>query len=578
MLLKLCRQHLRPYLGAVAALIALQLLQTIASLFLPTLNADIIDHGVILGDIDHIWRRGSVMLAVSLAQVICAVIAVYFGTRVAMSFGRDLRLALFDAVQGFSAREVSHFGAPTLITRTTNDVQQVQMLVLMACTIMVSAPLMLIVGVFMALREDVPLSGLLLVVIPVLSVTLALVLRCLAPHFRVMQDRIDAINEMVRAQIIGLRVVRAFVRERREMERFGKANEQLYDTQVVTGKIIAFAFPLVGLIINVSSAAVIWFGGRRIDGGGMQIGALTAFLTYLMFILTSIMISTLVATMIPRAIVAARRIDEVLTTGTSVTEPAQPVSITSLNGGAGPRGEITFENVGFHYPGADEPVLSGLNFTARPGTVTAIIGATGAGKSTLLSLMPRLFDPTAGRVLFDGVDLRYLATAELGTQLGLVPQQAFLFSGTIASNLRYGLREATEEQMWAALRIAQGADFIAELPERLQAPVAQGGTTLSGGQRQRLAIARAIIRRPRVLLFDDSFSALDAVTDARLRAALRAVDATIIMVAQRVATIQEADEILVLEHGRIVGQGTHSELLATNATYQEIVASQEAQS
>ncbi len=576
MLVTLARRYLRPYLGAVLVLLVLQLAQTLASLYLPSLNADIIDHGVVRGDIGYIWRTGGLMLAVSLAQVVGAIGAVVIGARVAMSFGRDLRHDLFTTVQTFSAREVGRFGAPSLITRTTNDVQQIQMVMLMGFTIMVMAPIMMVGGVVMALRQDVTLSALLLVIVPVLGVVMGLLLWRMIPYFRAMQGRIDAINGVLREQITGLRVVRAFVREQREMERFGEANADLYETQLGAGKLMALAFPAVALIMNLSSVLVLWFGAKQIDSGAMEIGSLTAFLSYLMQILTAVMMSTMMVMMVPRAAVAADRAGAVLDTTTTVVEPDRPVALTSLSGGDGPRGRLELDGVEFRYPGAADPVLSDIAFTAEPGTVTAVIGSTGAGKTTLLNLVPRLFDATAGTVRIDGVDVRDLATRDLGSLLGLVPQKAFLFSGTVASNLRYGKPDATEDEMWAALEVAQARDFVEALDQGLEAPVAQGGTTFSGGQRQRLAIARAVIRRPRVYLFDDSFSALDYATDARLRAALRPYTerATVLIVAQRVATIRDADQILVLEHGRIVGRGTHAELLADNATYQEIVTSQ----
>ncbi|WP_166847243.1 ABC transporter ATP-binding protein [Isoptericola sp. BMS4] len=576
MLVSLARTYLRPYRGAVALLLVLQLLATLASLYLPSLNADIVDNGVTQGDTGYILRVGGVMLVVSLGQVVCAVGAVFLGARAATALGRDVRRDLFDSVQGFSARELGEFGAPSLITRTTNDVQQVQMVTLMMFTIMVMAPIMMVGGVVMALQEDVGLSALLLVVVPVLGIAVGLLMWRMVPYFRAMQKRIDAINAVLREQITGLRVVRAFVRERHERRRFGAANTALHDTSLGAGKLMALAFPMVMLIMNASSVAVLWFGARRIDAGEMQVGALMAFLSYIMYILTAVMMSTMMTMMVPRASVAAGRITAVLRTETSVTEPTAPAPLSSLGGGAGPRGEVRLEGVEFGYPGAEEPVLHDLSFTARPGEVTAIIGSTGAGKTTLLNLVPRLFDATGGRVLVDGVDVRDLSTADLGSLLGLVPQKAFLFSGTVADNLRYGRSDATEDEMWEALEVAQARDFVEALPEGLQAPVSQGGTTFSGGQRQRLAIARAVVRRPRVYLFDDSFSALDYATDARLRAALRprTRDATVLVVAQRVATIRDADQILVLDHGRIVGRGTHTELLASNETYAEIVTSQ----
>ncbi len=576
MLVSLSRKYLRPYGGAIAILLVLQLGQTLASLYLPSLNADIIDNGVITGDIGYIWRIGGWMLAVSLAQVACAIGAVVLGAKAATSFGRDLRRDLFDAVQSFSAREVGQFGAPSLITRSTNDVQQVQMVLLMGFTIMVMAPIMAVGGVIMALQQDVELSALLLVIVPVLAVAMGLLLWRMIPYFRAMQSRIDAINGVLREQITGLRVVRAFVRERREVERFGEANTALYDTSLGAGKLMALAFPMVMLIMNASSVAVLWFGAQQIDAGSMQVGSLTAFLSYLMQILMAVMMSTMMVMMVPRAAVAADRIGAVLGTTSSVVEPADPVPLASLGGGAGPRGVLRFDDVEFRYPGADDAVLTGLTFEARPGTVTAVIGSTGAGKTTLLGLVPRLFDATAGTVSIDGVDVRRFAQGDLASLMGLVPQKAYLFSGTIASNLRFGRPDATDEELWEALEVAQARDFVAEGADGLEATVSQGGSTFSGGQRQRLAIARAIARKPRIYLFDDSFSALDYATDARLRAALapQTTDATVLVVAQRVATIRDADQILVLDNGRIVGCGTHTELLASNATYQEIVTSQ----
>lgn len=577
MLATLARKYLGPYRWAVVAVLVLQLVQTLAALYLPSLNADIIDQGVVRGDIGYIWRTGGWMLLVSLGQVVASVVAVYFGAQVATSFGRDLRRDLFHTVQTFSAREMARFGAPTLITRGTNDVQQVQMTVLMTFTIMVMAPIMLVGGVILALAEDVTMSGLLLVIVPVLAATAGVIVWRMVPHFRRMQKRIDAINSVLREQITGLRVVRAFVRERRESERFRVVNEELFDTSLRAGRLMALTFPVVMLIMNMSSVAVLWFGAHEIEAGGMQIGSLTAFLSYLMYILMAVMMSTMIFMMIPRAAVAAERIGEVLETESSVVDPQAPVALVPADGaGPAPRGEVTFEHVEFRYPGAEAPVLHDLTFTAEPGRTTAIIGSTGSGKSTLLNLVPRLFDATGGTVRVDGVDVRDVTQHDLGSLMGLVPQKAFLFTGTIADNLRYGKPDATEEEMWAALEVAQARDFVEALPDGLEAQVAQGGTTFSGGQRQRLAIARAVIRRPRVYLFDDSFSALDYSTDARLRAALRPQtrDATVIVVAQRVATIRDAEQILVLDHGRIVGRGTHAELLAGNPTYQEIVTSQ----
>ncbi|WP_407320839.1 ABC transporter ATP-binding protein [Isoptericola halotolerans] len=576
MLVALARRYLRPYAGAVGLLLVLQLAQTLGSLYLPSLNADIVDQGVTTGDTGYIMRVGGWMLLVSLGQVLCAIGAVFLGARAATAFGRDLRRDIFDAVQGFSARELGQFGAPSLITRTTNDVQQVMMVVLMTFTVMVMAPIMMVGGVVMALREDPALSVLLVVIVPVLGVAVGLLMWRMVPYFRGMQARIDVINGVLREQITGLRVVRAFVRERRESERFGEANTRLYDVSLAAGKLMALAFPMVMLIMSLSQVAVLWFGAGRVSDGELQVGSLMAYLSYIMFILMAVMMSTMMIMMVPRASVAAGRIGEVLSTQTSVVEPERPVALESLSGGAGPRGRVDVEGVDFGYPGAEAPVLEDITFTAEPGRTTAIIGSTGAGKTTLLHLVPRLFDVTGGRVAIDGVDVRDLATDDLGALLGLVPQKAFLFSGTVADNLRYGKADATHDEMWDALEVAQARDFVEALPGGLEAAVAQGGSTFSGGQRQRLAIARAVVRRPRVYLFDDSFSALDYSTDARLRSALRplAADATVLVVAQRVATIRDADQILVLDHGRIVGRGTHAELLDTNETYAEIVTSQ----
>lgn len=573
MLMRLLREHLRPYRAAVVAVLVLQLVQTLATLWLPSLNADIIDDGVAQGDTATIWRIGGVMLAVSLVQVVAAIAAVGIGARTAMAFGRDVRGRLFDRVQAFSQQEMGGFGAPTLITRTTNDVQQVQMVVLMTFVFLVMAPLMLIGGVIMSLREDVPLSGLLLVVVPVLVVAIGLIVSRMVPWFRRMQQRIDAVNRVMREQLTGVRVVRAFVRERAEAARFDVANRDLYTASLATGLLMALMFPLVMLVMNVSSVGVVWFGARRVDAGEMQIGALIAFLSYIMFVLMAVMMSSMMVVMVPRAMVSAERIGEVLDAEPTVLPPQQPVAFpTDPTAG----GRLELRDVEFRYPGAEEPVLQGVSFVAEPGRTTAIIGSTGAGKSTLLNLVPRLYDVTGGRVLVDGVDVRDAEPDALWSRVGLVPQRPYLFSGTVASNLRFGRPDATDDELWAALEVAQARDFVEALAEQLEAPVAQGGTNLSGGQRQRLAIARALVRRPRVYLFDDSFSALDYATDAALRAALVpwTRDATVLVVAQRVATIRDADRILVLDDGRVVGDGTHDELLADNATYQEIVYSQ----
>ena len=571
MLIRLLRDLLAPYRAWLGIVVLFQFLGVLALLYLPTLNADIIDKGVAQSDTGFIVKVGLVMLAVSFGQIVCSVIAVRFGSRTAMSFGRDVRAALFHRVGTFSTREVQQFGAPSLITRTTNDVQQVQMLVLMSCTVAVSSPIMMVGGVIMALREDLGLGWVLAAAVPALFVCVGFVVSRMVPNFRKMQARIDEVNRVLREQITGIRVVRAFVREPYETERFGKANEDLTQVAVAAGRWMATMFPLVMLVVNVSSVAVIWFGGHRIDHGQMQVGALTAFLSYLMQILMSVMMATFMLMMIPRAAVCADRIVEVLDTHTSVPTPEEPVAPDPAR-----RGHLEFAHVTFAYPGAEEPVLAEVSFEARPGQTVAVIGSTGAGKTTLVNLVPRLFDATSGEVRVGGHDVRRLDPDQLWQQIGLVPQKAYLFSGTVRSNLQYGLPDATDEEMWAALEVAQGRDFVEALPEGLDAPVAQGGTNFSGGQRQRLAIARALVRKPGIYLFDDSFSALDLATDARLRAALRPEtrDATVLIVAQRVSTIRDADLILVLEDGRIVGRGTHRELLADCETYQEIVTSQ----
>ena len=570
MLMRLLRQYLRPYLQPILLLLGLQLVQTLATLYLPSLNADIIDNGVITGDTGYIMRTGAVMLGISLVQVICAIVAVYYGARTAMSFGRDVREALFTHVQTFSAREVGQFGAPTLITRTTNDVQQVQMVVLMTFTMMVMAPIMLVGGVVMALREDVLLSRLLLVAVPVLGVVVGLIIWRMVPYFRLMQKRIDAINRVLREQISGIRVVRAFVREKHEARRFATANEDLRWTSLRAGRLMALMFPTVMLVMNATSVAVLWFGADEIDTGRMQVGALTAFLSYIMYILMAVMMSTFMLIMVPRAAVAADRIGEILDTGTTVVPPERPVRPVER------RGVVELRGVGYQYPGAEAAVLQDVSLLAEPGRTTAIIGSTGSGKTTLLGLVPRLFDATAGSVLIDGVDVKDIDPDVLWSMIGLVPQKPYLFSGTVASNLRYGDQDATDEDLWDALRIAQADGFVRERDGELESAIAQGGTDVSGGQRQRLAIARALVRRPLIYLFDDSFSALDYATDAALRAALvpSTREATVIVVAQRVATIRGADQIIVLDEGRIVGCGTHTELLATCETYQEIVYSQ----
>lgn len=571
MLVPLLRQRLAPYRSWLVAVVALQFVGVLAMLYLPSLNASIIDDGVVPGDTALIWRLGGVMLAVSFVQIVCSVGAAWFGARTATAFGRDLRRDLFQRVGTFSTREVQEIGAPSLITRTTNDVQQVQMLVVMTCLIAVSSPIMMVGGVLMALREDLGLGWILAVVVPALFLSVGFVISRMVPSFRAMQSRIDEVNRVLREQIAGIRVVRAFVRERHETERFAVANEDLTDVAVRAGRWMATMFPLAMLVVNVSSVGVVWFGGQRVDAGQMEVGALTAFLSYLMQILMSVMMATFMLMQVPRSAVCAERISEVLTTETSVRRSADPRPLDPTR-----RGHLDLEAVTFAYPGAEAPVLSDCSFVARPGQVVAVIGSTGAGKSTLVNLVPRLFDATAGTVRVAGVDVRDLDPEVLWAELGVVPQKAYLFSGTIRSNLAHGLPDATEEQMWDALEVAQARDFVTALPEGLDSPVAQGGTNFSGGQRQRLAIARAVVRRPAIYLFDDSFSALDLTTDARLRAALRPVttEATVVVVAQRVSTIRDADVIVVLEDGRVVGLGSHDELLTDCSTYQEIVESQ----
>ncbi|MEU2512309.1 ABC transporter ATP-binding protein [Streptomyces syringium] len=570
MLVRLLRAYLRPYSKPIALVVLLQLIQTLATLYLPTLNADIIDNGVVKGDTGYILGIGGWMLAVTVGQIVCAIGAVYYGARTAMAVGRDLRATVFDRVQSFSARELGHFGAPSLITRTTNDVQQVQMLALMSFTLMVSAPIMCVGGIAMALHQDVPLSALLLIIVPVLGAVVSLIIWRMRPLFRGMQERIDTVNRVLREQITGIRVIRAFVRDTHERKRFARANTDLMDVSVRAGRLMSLMFPSTMLVVNLSSVAVLWFGGHRIDDGQMEIGALTAFLSYLMQILMAVMMATFMFMMVPRAEVCAERIQEVLSTDSSVVPPAEPV--TELRRA----GHLELRGVEFRFPGAEEPVLKDVSLTARPGETTAVIGSTGSGKSTLLGLIPRLFDATGGSVLLDGVDVRDLDPALMAESVGLVPQKPYLFSGTIASNLRYGRPDASDEELWQALETAQAREFVERMELGLAAPIAQGGSNVSGGQRQRLAIARALVRRPGVYLFDDSFSALDYATDARLRAALarETGDATVVIVAQRVSTIRDADRILVLDEGRVVGSGTHTELMASNDTYREIVLSQ----
>jgi ATP-binding cassette subfamily B protein len=570
-LIRVLRAYLRPYTRLLTTVIVLQLLGTIASLYLPSLNADIIDRGIAHGDTDYILRTGGWMLLVSGVQITCSIVATYHGAKAAMLFGHDLRGAIFHRVGSFSGREVAQFGAPSLITRTTNDVQQVQMLVVISSTMLVAAPIMCVGGVIMALREDVGLSWLMLVSVPAMALLIGLIIRRMMPQFRLMQTRIDEVNRVLREQLSGIRVVRAFVREPHESARFGAANNDLTETALRVGRLQALIFPIVMLVFNASSVAVLWFGAGRVDSGQIEIGALTAFLQYLVQILMSVMMATFMLMMVPRAAVSSERITEVLDTESSVAPPQRPVTSTTE------RGTVELRNVRFQYPGAELPVLCDVSLRAEPGRTTAIIGSTGAGKSTLLSLIPRIFDVTGGAVLVNGVDVRELDLDLLWNSIGIVPQQPYLFSGTVASNLRYGNPDASDEQLWQCLEIAQARDFVEAMPQGLDAPIAQGGTNVSGGQRQRLAIARALVHQPEIYLFDDAFSALDLGTDARLRAALRpfTADAAVIIVAQRVSTIIDADQIVVLEGGEIVGVGRHEELLDTCQTYLEIVESQQ---
>ncbi len=570
MLWKILRKYLAPFSRPLAYVVLLQLVGTIASLYLPSLNADIIDNGVIPGDTAYIVQTGVWMLGISLVQVAVTVAAVYFGSRTAMMFGRDLRSSIFYRVGEFSSREMARFGAPSLITRTTNDVQQVQMVVVMSLTMMVSAPITMVGGVIMAVREDVGLSWLVVAAIPVLAVSLGLIISQMIPGYRKMQGHIDTVNRVLREQATGIRVLRAFVREPFEVERFRRANTDLTEVSVNVGRWMAAIFPVVMLVMNVASVAVLWFGAGRIDAGSMQVGSLVAFLAYMIQILMSVMMATFMLVMIPRAAVSAKRIGEVLDAVPSVVPPEDGVAELTLSG------HLELRDAGFTYPGATAPVLANINFSAEAGQVTAIVGSTGSGKTSLLGLIPRLYDATAGSVLVGGADVRDIEPELLWSKIGLVPQIAYLFTGTVASNLKYGRPDATEEEMWAALTVAQAKEFVEAMPEGLDSPISQGGTNVSGGQRQRLAIARALILKPEIYLFDDSFSALDLATDSRLRAALRPTtkDATVLIVAQRVSTIIDADQIIVLENGSIVGKGTHGELLESCQTYQEIVASQ----
>lgn len=570
MLFRLIGRNLAPFKLPLTLIIVLQLLSTVATLYLPTLNADVIDDGVVKGNTDVILNLGGWMLGITAGQIVCAVAATYLSAQLAMKVGRQVRRDLFTKVESFSAQEVGTFGAPSLITRTTNDVQQIQMLTLMSFTMMVTAPIMCVGGIILALNQDVPLSSLLLVILPLLVVAIGLIVRKLVPLFRLGQKQLDRINGVLREQIMGISVIRAFVRRDHEADRFAAANADLTNTQLRAGRLLSLMFPSIFVVVNLASVGVLWFGGQRINSGDMQIGALTAFLSYIMQILMSVMMAMFMFMMIPRAAVSAERIQSVLDTEPSVADAAGALSVPRLGG------QLEFSDVEFTYPGAEAPVVSGLNFAASPGTTTAIIGSTGSGKSTLLNLIPRLLDRSAGSIAVDGHDSHALTLQSLRSSIGLVPQKAYLFSGTVASNLRFGKPDATDDELWRALEIAQASDFVRDMPEGLNAPIDQGGSNVSGGQRQRLCIARAVVSNPSIYLFDDSFSALDFATDAKLRAALKPVTtaATVLVVAQRVNTIMGADNILVLDEGRVVGQGRHHDLMESCETYREIVTSQ----
>jgi ATP-binding cassette, subfamily B, multidrug efflux pump len=569
-LIQLLRGYLRPYAGTVVVVVILLLIQSIANLYLPNLTADIINNGVAKGDLGYIWRIGGVMLALAVVVGILAIIAVYFSSRVSMALGRDLRRAVFERVQQFSAREMNRFGTPSLITRNTNDVQQVQMFVQLALTLMVIAPIMGIGGVILALREDVPLSAVLIISVPLMVGVIGTLIIFAVPLFQSMQVKIDRINEVLREQITGVRVIRAFNRTAHEKDRFQTANADLTGTALRVNRMFALALPALMAIMNLSSVAVVWFGGHLIDSGQMPVGNLIAFLAYILQIFFAVMLATFMVIFVPRAAASAVRLEEVIRTEPSIADPVNPVEPASATG------TVEFGGVTFGYPGGEQPVLHDLSFQLRPGATTAIIGGTGSGKTTLINLVPRFYDVTAGAVLVNDVDVREQTLDTLWRNIGLVPQQAYLFRGSIADNLRFGNDAATDADLWHALEVAQARDFVAAMAEKLEAPVDQGGTNLSGGQRQRLAIARALVKRPPLYLFDDCFSALDAGTDARLRSALKvdAKDATVVIVAQRVSTILHADRIIVLDAGRIVGVGTHQELMSTTEAYREIVASQ----
>jgi ATP-binding cassette subfamily B protein len=569
-LVRLLRAYLRPYTVEVIVVVILLLVQSIANLYLPYLTADIINNGVAKGDVGYIWRIGAVMLALTIVVGILAIIGVYYASRASMGLGRDVRRAVFERVQQFAALEMNRFGTPSLITRNTNDVQQVQIFVQLALTLMVIAPIMGIGGVVLALRTNVTLSAILIVAVPLMVGVIGALTIFAVPLFQSLQVKIDRINQVMREQINGVRVIRAFNRTRHEQDRFQTANADLTGTALRVNRMFALALPALLAIMNMSSVAVVWFGGHLIDSGQMPVGNLIAFLAYIMQIFFAIMLATFMVIFVPRAAASATRLEEVINTEPSITDPVTPIEPTNVTGA------VEFRGVTFGYPGGEKPVLHELAFKLNQGATTAIIGGTGSGKTTLLNLVPRFYDATGGAVLVNEVDVRAQKLDTLWQHIGLVPQQAYLFRGTIADNLRFGNDNATEAELWHALEVAQARDFVAAMPNKLEEPIDQGGTNLSGGQRQRLAIARALVRRPPLYLFDDCFSALDAGTDARLRAALKveARDATVVIVAQRVSTILHADRIIVLDAGRIVGIGTHQVLMSTSEPYREIVASQ----
>jgi ATP-binding cassette subfamily B protein len=569
-MIRLLATYLRPYRRPLALVVILVTVQAIANLYLPNLNADIINNGVVKGDTGYIIRTGGLMLLITFLLGVCAIVAVYFGSRTAMAFGRDVRSAIFRKVMSFSQRETNVFGTPSLITRNTNDVQQVQMVLVMAFNIMIIAPIMLVGGVIMALREDVPLSSLLIIIVPLVALVMGIIATRAMPLFRSMQKRTDHVQQVMRETLSGMRVIRAFVRTDHDEARYDAANRDLTDTALRTNRLFAMMIPFLFGIMNLSTVAIVWFGGLRIDSGGMPIGNLSAFLQYVMQILMSVMMAALMFVMIPRAAASAERIQQVLDSEAELCDPEVPTELSD------PHGLVEFDNVEFGYPGAEEPVLRNISFAARPGQTTAIVGSTGSGKTTLINLIPRFYDVTSGSVRVDGVDVRNMRQEDLWSLMGMVPQKAFLFSGTVASNLRYGDEKATDVELWKALEISQAKEFVSEMSGELEGEIDQGGTNVSGGQRQRLAIARAVVKKPKVFIFDDSFSALDFKTDQQLRAALRHEirGATVIIVAQRVGTILHADQIVVLDGGRIAGIGTHAELMKTCDTYQEIVYSQ----